>query len=1002
MIRPQRCVYLAGVVFSTVIVGAADGPVKRAVATPDATRLETGFSTVVRPFLQTYCVSCHGGETPKGDFDLEAFTSTATALDDPRWGLVLERLEAGEMPAPKAKKFPSASERQQVIKWFRALRAYDIELHAGDPGVVLARRLSNAELNYTVRDLTGVDIRPTRGFPVDPANTAGFDNSGESLTMSPALVKKYLAAAQDIAAHMFLQPTGFSFAPYLMLSDTDRDKYCVQQIIAFYRQQNTEYLGYFEAAWRYKHRAALGRPNATLASTAADASLSPKYLSTLWSVFEGPREPFGPLATVQAMWRALPGPGPKGADTAGQQRQALRDFIVGLRKKIEPRFLNVATPGVNAAQQPFMIWKNVQYATHRMAFDPAQLQVEGEPAAPIFVGPELGATSAFGPGRTQLIVNQPGDPDLQVPAGQRAAYEAAFARFSRVFPDMFYMQERGRNYFDTTKDRGRFLDAGFHSLMGYFRDDQPLYELILDEKEQARLDAMWLDMDVVASVTSRMYSQFIENQTTQGGGRGTVTMPANPHQDLTTSETRIKAVEAAYLEAARGGDERAIGAIGQYFGWLNERLRSVERIRRDAQPKHLDALLTFAARAYRRPLSAADRDDLVTYYRRSVKDGLTHEAAIRESLVGVLMAPDFLYRLDLVDVSQAPETLSGYALASRLSYFLWSSMPDEELLARAAAGDLHQAAVITAQARRMLKDPRSRALAVEFGGNWLDFRRFEELNTVDRERFPTFTRDLQQAMFEEPVRLLADVFQNNRSVLDLLYADDTFVNAPLARHYGMPEPTGGADRWVQMKDAGKYQRGGLLAMAAFLTRNAPGLRTSPVKRGNWVVKNVLGERISPPPPGVPQLPQDETKLDLPLRDMMVRHRRDPACAACHAKFDALGLVFEGYGPIGERRDHDLAGRPVDVSATFPGGSNGAGFDGLRRYIRDHRQRDFIRNTSGKLVAYALGRSLARSDEPLIDEMATKLAAGGYKFNTLIDRIVTSRQFLTRRDALAER
>ena len=140
----------------------------------------------------------------------------------------------------------------------------------------------------------------------------------------------------------------------------------------------------------------------------------------------------------------------------------------------------------------------------------------------------------------------------------------------------------------------------------------------------------------------------------------------------------------------------------------------------------------------------------------------------------------------------------------------------------------------------------------------------------------------------------------------------------LAKHYGMPA-TGAAagDEWVQVEDANRYQRGGLLPMAAFLTKNAPGLRTSPVKRGNWVVRNVLGERISPPPPGVPRLPEDETKLDLPLRDAMARHRSDPSCASCHAKFDALGLVFEGYGPIGERRDKDLAGRPVDVSATFP-------------------------------------------------------------------------------------
>ena len=205
-------------------------------------------------------------------------------------------------------------------------------------------------------------------------------------------------------------------------------------------------------------------------------------------------------------------------------------------------------------------------------------------------------------------------------------------------------------------------------------------------------------------------------------------------------------------------------------------------------------------------------------------------------------------------------------------------------------------------------------------------------------------------MFEEPVRLLLDVMQTNRPVLDLLYANDTFVNPVLAKHYGMPAPSVAAEAASSTPgsaspNAGRYGRGGLLPMAAFLTKNAPGLRTSPVKRGNWVVKNVLGEHISPPPPTVPQLPQDEAKLDLPLRQMMERHRADPQCAACHAKFDAMGLVFEGYGPVGERRQTDLANRPVDVTATFPGGSQGAGVAGLRDYIRAHRQRSSSRTSA---------------------------------------------------------
>jgi hypothetical protein len=340
--------------------------------------------------------------------------------------------------------------------------------------------------------------------------------------------------------------------------------------------------------------------------------------------------------------------------------------------------------------------------------------------------------------------------------------------------------------------------------------------------------------------------------------------------------------------------------------------------------------------------------------------------------------------------------LSDYELASRLSYFLWASLPDDQLLAHAAAGDLHQPEVIAAEARRMLKDPRVRGLATEFGGNWLDFRNFEELNTVDRERFASFTPALRTAMFDEPVHFMMDVFQTNRPILDLIFANDTFVNPVLARHYGMPVPKDGPDGWVRVDDADKYGRGGLLPMAVFLTKNAPGLRTSPVKRGNWVVKNVLGERIPPPPPVVPELPHDEAKSDLPLRDMLARHRADPSCAACHAKFDSLGLVFEGFGPIGEQRSVDLAGRPIDASATFPGGMEGTGVEGLKSYIRAQRQDDFVDNMCSKLVAYALGRSIMLSDDPLVQEMHTKLAGDGYHFDDMIETIVTSRQFLNKR------
>ena len=326
-------------------------------------------------------------------------------------------------------------------------------------------------------------------------------------------------------------------------------------------------------------------------------------------------------------------------------------------------------------------------------------------------------------------------------------------------------------------------------------------------------------------------------------------------------------------------------------------------------------------------------------------------------------------------------------------------MPDAALLARAAAGDLQRPGVLRAEARRMLEDPRMKNFATEFAGHWLDFRRFEEHNAVDRERFPAFDAELRTAMYEEPLRFLVDLVRDDRSVLNFLHGDYTFVNVPLARHYGMPVAASiGADNaWTRVERAGEFGRGGLLPMAVFLTANSPGLRTSPVKRGYWVVRRVLGERIPPPPAAVPDLPSDEKNLgSLTLRETLAKHREDKSCASCHARFDSFGLVFEGYGPVGERRTLDFGGRAIDARTEFPGGAQGTGLAGLRDHIRAHREGDFIDNLCRKLLAFGLGRTLLMSDDSLIAEMRAGLAANGHRFGTLIDAIVTSPQFRHKR------
>jgi hypothetical protein len=720
---------------------------------------------------------------------------------------------------------------------------------------------------------------------------------------------------------------------------------------------------------------------------------------------EAAKQEVGPIAKLQAMWRALPAPAK--LDLLRAKCVEMRDFAVRIRKHTAMQFAAPIVPGLPAASQPLMNWKLRAFTAHRRDSDPKALRNDTDP--PLAVPdipryPGLHQESAY---RWAALMqrDRAGDSDLVVPAAERARYEAAFARFASVFPDTFYVRERGRYFPDDSQDKGRFLSAGYHNVMGYFRDDTPLMELILDEQGQKRLNRLWDEFDFISDFTGRTWVQYYFNQSGEVQGKGAESGTLRPSDKEVSTPAIIFGLRDAYLtKAATANNPVALDAIRYHFQWVNDTLRRFENMRAEAEPHHLDALLKFAARAYRRPIAPPEREDILAYYRElRGQSALTHEEAMRDSIVRVLLSPKFCYRVDLLDGAARSERgkgpvapLSGYALASRLSYFLWSSMPDAELLSRAEAGDLQKPDMIVAQARRMLKDDRARGLALEFAGNWLDFRRFEENNTVDRERFPSFNNELREAMFQEPVRFFEDVMRHNGSVLDLLYANHTFVNPILAKHYGMPEVVGGADNWVRVDDARLYGRGGLLPMSVFLTQNAPGLRTSPVKRGYWVVRRVFGETIPPPPATVPELPHDEAKLDLPLRDMLARHRESASCAACHARFDSLGLAFEGYGPIGEKRTKDLAGRPVDTQAVFPGGMQGAGLEGVQSYIREHRQKDFIDNLCRKLLAFALGRSLLLSDEPAIERMQTKLAAAGYRFAPLVETIVTSPQFLNKR------
>lgn len=479
--------------------------------------LQKQFDTTVKPFVGKYCVACHSGAQPTAQFDLKSYTTVEQVKEEfPRWSLLADRLSAHEMP-PKTMPQPPQALIDQIVAFVHDVRGEEIKRLGGDPGVVLARRLSNAEYDNTIRDLTGQDMGIARTFPVDPANTSGFDNSGETLTMSPALLNKYLQASRTIADRMVLTPTGIDFAPHAMRVETDREKYSLQRIIAFYAAQPTDLSQYFEAAWRYQHRAELGKPAATLASTAADMKLSAKYLPMVWAILHD-KDAVGPVAKLQSMFNTLPAP--NAAASLNVKTAAMENFVTRIRAHTAMQFSSPVVKGLPGQSEPLHNWRLEQYAQNHRKSDPAALREAGQPQAALPEIPKYPPLHEDASPRWAVIMQHAryNDVDLVYPAGQKAKYQAAFARFASVFPDTFVVSERGRYWPDQATDNGRLLSAGYHNTGGYYRDDTALRELILDKKGTDQLNALWNEFDFVGRQTEHTWVQYFFNQSGEVDG----------------------------------------------------------------------------------------------------------------------------------------------------------------------------------------------------------------------------------------------------------------------------------------------------------------------------------------------------------------------------------------------------------------------------------------------------------------------------------------------------
>ncbi|HKI17120.1 MAG TPA: DUF1592 domain-containing protein [Isosphaeraceae bacterium] len=406
-----------------------------------------------------------------------------------------------------------------------------------------------------------------------------------------------------------------------------------------------------------------------------------------------------------------------------------------------------------------------------------------------------------------------------------------------------------------------------------------------------------------------------------------------------------------------------------------------------------DVLRAFADRAFRRP---ARHDELVRLFRIVVaaeKDGESPEMAIQLALGAVLASPHFLFlgieAQRALGSSATPLPDDDFNLASRLSYFLWSSMPDDELFGLASQGTLRRPETLRAQVVRMLRDPKSRALAETFAPQWLQIRKLKDF-TPDPLLFPDFDESLRSAMLEETRLFFAAIQGEDRPVLEFLDADYTFVNERLARHYGMPGIRGEHFRRVSLTGTA---RGGVLTHASILAATSNPTRTSPVKRGKWILENILGAPPSPPPSGVEALKETPGhKTAGTLRERLERHRRDPSCASCHRPMDPLGFGFENFDAVGSWRTHD-GGQTIDASGNLPGGQTFAGPAELRAMLVSRRHA-FARCFAEKLLTYALGRGLERTDRRVVEQIVARLEAQRYRFSALVLAVVESAPFLS--------
>jgi hypothetical protein len=959
--------------------------------------------------LSTNCYDCHNARKTKGGVNLQSLDSEPRLeAEFALWEKVQEVLASGAMP-PEDETQLTPQEKQHLTGWLKHELDRVAHANAGDPGPVTLRRLTNAEYDYTIRDLTGQDYAFGREFLPDGGGGEGFSNIGDVLFTNPQQLDKYLNAARKLADHATIMPgTGVVFHPQRVgLRGPDQFRAQADQALyVWYQKTAAPHLpkeatdlresDYMLACWKWKHKAHTGA--ASLAQLAKDGGLHVAFLENWWRLLNNTAPASRYLDLTRVAWRSLPAP-----DSA--------------KPREVPPAVQKAVDAIQVERRSWLV-KNVQ----RRQQDADGIRSDGRVTHEFHGEKEvhlcIGATGDGGKGDIALVS------DIKI---QTSKGPVDFVEWLKKLPESKALLERFGKH-----PQGRDLDAKSLAVAAPQVLTLPLPEGAKQITATARLDMKNPDIESatiqwrfavgtppdVSQVMPGVLTLWKRNSPAhrQAMGEFSVMKSAFPDvyerrlEEVARNHTRGDSQTGVYYFSDKQlksiiSEREARHLDNMEVDYMLTSSRSDAKINAERDRRILQHLNTFASLAWRRPTTREDEQQFASLYNEGLARELDRESAAREVLVRVLVSPHFLFKAETSGWAYADENasveseggsqketpLDAWELASRMSYFLWSSQPDAQLRNAAADGSLLKPEVREAQMRRMMRDSKAQAMAKEFMGQWLEFDGFEEHSAVDAKKFPEFTADLRKDFYNETLAFFTHLIREDRPAREIVLADYTFLNDRLAKFYGVPGVSG--DEMAKVSVAAQH-RGGVLGMGSLLTKTSRSHRTSPVLRGNWLLQSVLGTPVPPPPPDVPELKEHGPK-PATVREMLEQHRANKACASCHDRIDPLGFALENFDAIGRFREKDEAGLPLDTSGKVKSGATFTGFEGLRDYLKT-QETQFTVHFARKLLGYALGRQVLPTDKPLLQSITQSMKSGDGNISTAVLAIVNSRQFLNRR------